>query len=56
MKLNALWEELKQTLHKEVGFYHLFNKLPIHGLVVLKDFVFNLLKDFLECIMHVEGP
>jgi len=48
--------ELKQTLHKEVGFYHLFNKLPIHGLVVLKDFVFNLLKDFLECIMHVEGP
>ncbi len=56
MKLNALWEELKQALHKEVGFYHLFSELPIHGLVVLKDFVFIMLKDFLECIMHVEGP
>ncbi len=56
MKLNAVWEELNQALHKEVGFYHLFNELPIHSLVVLKDFVFNLLKEYLECIMLIEGP
>jgi hypothetical protein len=39
MKLDALLEELKQTLHEEVGFYHMDGEFPILILVFFKAFV-----------------
>jgi hypothetical protein len=49
LKLDASQKELKQTLHKEIGFCHMDGEFPILILVFFKDFLKILRTIYLVC-------